>query len=92
MGHADSPAARMPPLADRAAGVVVAGPAGPMTEPPEVSESSSAGLRFQLGALSATEAAISAASDAGVLVVSLVLRDLGGDWGDIAAEAAAFWW
>ena len=79
----------MPPLAHRTGGVVVAGPAGPMTEPAEVSESSSTSLRFQLGALSATAAAISAASEAGVLVVSVVLRHLGGDWGDIAAEAAA---
>ena len=40
-------------------------------------------LAFELGALTATAGAAQAAGAAGVRLVDLVLRHLGGDWGDI---------
>lgn len=40
-------------------------------------------LRFHLGELSATAEVMSAAQAAGVQVVALVLRHLGGDWGNV---------
>jgi hypothetical protein len=40
-------------------------------------------LAFELGALAATAGAAQAAATAGVRLVDMVLRHLGGDWGDL---------
>ena len=40
-------------------------------------------LRFHLGELSATAEVMAAARAAGVQVVAVVLRHLGGDWGNV---------
>jgi hypothetical protein len=43
--------------------------------------------RFQLGQLIATPEAVAAAHAAGIDVVTVVLRHLGGDWGDVDPAA-----
>lgn len=46
-------------------------------------------LRFRLGELTATAEAVAAAHSARIQVLEVVLRHLGGDWGDVDDDARA---